>query len=219
MPCRHRQFSSRKSSSRNRHLTISPPECLLSWRTVTTAAQFDLHPVTTQLRRSMTSQLQYFARYILPSAASDTVPPPSKADIVAAIRWFVRGSAGGPDGLRSQHLKYVTSAPAGNAGHRLLIRVIEFANLGLTGRVPAVIQPVFCGASLCALNKKDGGIRSIAVGSSLRRLVAKAACKAVMTKMTARFLPVQLGFGVPRACTKATLHVRTSRASNPVKVS
>jgi hypothetical protein len=85
----------------------------------------------------------------------------------------------------------------------------EFANLCLTGRVPAVIQPVFCGASLCALNKKDGGIRPIAVGSSLRRLVAKAACKAVMTKMAARFLPVQLGFGVPRA-TEAAAHAARS---------
>jgi hypothetical protein len=35
------------------------------------------------------------------------------------------------------------------------MRMTQFANLCLTGRVPAVIQPVFCGASLCALNKKD----------------------------------------------------------------
>jgi hypothetical protein len=94
---------------------------------------------------------------------------------VTAVRLFVPGSAGGPDGLRPQHLKDVTSALAGDAGHRLVMRMTEFASLGLTGRVPAAIQPVFCGASLCAVNKKDSGIRPIAVGSSLRRLVAKAA--------------------------------------------
>jgi hypothetical protein len=62
---------------------------------------------------------------------------------------------------------------------------------------------------LCALNKKDGGIRPIAVGSTLRRLVAKAACKVVMTKMAMQFLPVQLGFGVPRA-TEAAAHAARS---------
>ena len=52
-------------------------------------------------------------------AASNTVPPsPSvarclclrEADIMAAIKLFVPGSAGGPDGLRPQHLKDFTSA-------------------------------------------------------------------------------------------------------------
>ena len=151
-------------------------------------------------------------------AVSDISPPTPKidtclslreADIITAIKSFVPGSAGGPDGLRPQHLKDLTSASAGDAGRRLLARLTEFTNLCLTGHVPAVIQPTFCGASLCALNKKDGGIRPIAVGSTMRRLVAKAACKAVMSKITAHFLPVQLGFGVPRA-TEAAVHAARS---------
>jgi hypothetical protein len=175
--------------------------------------QFDLHPVTTQMRRSMTSQLQHFAQHPV-RAASDTVPPsPSidgclclrEADIVAAVP----GSAGGPDGLRPQHLKNIISASAGDTGHRLQMRMIEFGNLCLTGRVPAIIQPVFCGASLCALNKKDGGTKPIVVGSSLRRLVANAACKAGMTKMAARLLPVQLGFRVPHATEAAAYPARS----------
>jgi hypothetical protein len=55
-----------------------------------------------------------------------------------------------------------------------------------------VNQPVFCGASLCALSKKDGEIRPIAVGETLRRLVAKAACKVVKSKMSEKFAPVQI---------------------------
>jgi hypothetical protein len=70
---------------------------------------------------------------------------------VKAIRLFVPGSAGGPDGLRPQHLKDLSSASAGDAGHRLLMRMTEFANLSLTRRVTDVNQPVFCDASLCAL--------------------------------------------------------------------
>lgn len=141
----------------------------------------------------------------LPPPSSDSCLYLQESDILAAIKSFVPGSAGGPDGLRPQHLKDLTSASAGDAGRRLLTRLTEFSNLCLTGRVPAEIQPVFCGASLCALNKKDGGIRPIAVGSTFRRLIAKAACKAVTAKMAVRFLPTQLGFGVPRA-TEAAAH-------------
>ena len=42
------------------------------------------------------------------------------------------------------------------------------SNICLAGRVPDAVKPVFCGASLCALNKKGGGIRRIAVASSPR---------------------------------------------------
>jgi hypothetical protein len=148
---------------------------------------------------------------------SDTPPPSpsfdsgepcliqSEADILAAVKTFVPGSAAGPDGLRPQHLKDLTSASAGDAGRRLLASLTNFTNMCLRGRVPVVIQPVFCGASLCALNKKGGGLRPIAVGNTLRRLVSKTACRAVTAKMAMHFLPVQLGFGVPRA-TEAAAH-------------
>ena len=71
---------------------------------------------------------------------------------MSSIRSFVPGSAGGPDGLRPQHLKDLTSATAGDAGRRLLTELTEFANMCLIGRVRTIIQPVLYGA----LNKKDG---------------------------------------------------------------
>ena len=80
---------------------------------------------------------------------------------------------------------------------RRLKRLPMFAQCALF--VSLVMCVAIYGSALCALNKKDGGIRPIAVGSTLRRLVAKAACKAVTAKMAARFLPVQIGFGIPRA--------------------
>jgi hypothetical protein len=141
----------------------------------------------------------------LPMPNNDVCLLLQQGKILAAVKSFMPGSAGGPDGLRPQHLKDLNSASAGDAGQRLLYRLTDFTNLCLTGRVPVVIQPVFCGAALCALNKKDGGIRPIAVGSTIRRLIAKAACKAVTAKMAAQFLPVQIGFGIPRA-TEAAAH-------------
>jgi len=78
---------------------------------------------------------------------------------------------------------------------------------------------MFCGTTLCALNKIDGGIHPIAVGSTLCRLIANAACKAMTSKMTARFLPVQVGFGISHA-TEAVAHAaheHTLLAYNPEK--
>jgi hypothetical protein len=121
------------------------------------------------------------------------------------VKSFLPGSTGGLDGLRPQHLKDMVSVSAGEAGQRLLGHLTEFTNFCLAGRVPVVIQPVFCEASLCALAKKDGGIRPIAVGCTLRRLIAKAAGKAVMQKNDGSFLPILLGFGVPRV-TEAIVH-------------
>ena len=87
----------------------------------------------------------------------------------------------------------------------MISRLTDFANVCLSGNVPPSIRPIFCGASLCALNKKDGGIRPIAVGSTLRRLVAKTAAKCVQEKMAARMAPTQLGFGVKQG-TEAAVH-------------
>jgi len=79
--------------------------------------------------------------------------------IAVAIKSFPSGSAGGLDGLRPQHLKDMIGGQTEVTGQRLLALLTEFANICLCGRVPAVVRPVFCGASLCALSKKDGGIR------------------------------------------------------------
>ena len=126
-------------------------------------------------------------------------------DIVDSIKSFPAGSAGGIDGLRPQHLKDLTNAQSGEAGQRLISRLTDFANVCLSGNVPPSIRSIFCGASLCALNKKDGDIRPIAVGSTLRRLVAKTSAKCVQEKTAARMAPTQLGFGVKQG-TEAAVH-------------
>ena len=56
---------------------------------------------------------------------------------------------------------------------------------------------------LCALSKKDGGIRPIAVGCTLRRLVAKAACSAVRDRVAGQLAPLQLGFGMKQGAEAA----------------
>ena len=90
--------------------------------------------------------------------------------MLTAIRSFPNGSSGGIDGLRPQHLKDLTAGTNGVAGQDLLVALAKVGNIMVAGNVPEPIINVLYGASLCALNKKDGGLRPIAVGSVLRRL-------------------------------------------------
>ena len=64
-------------------------------------------------------------------------------------------------------------------------------------------------ASLCALAKKGGGERPIAVGSTLRRLIAKATCRTVRDSMVKKLASSQLGFGVQQGAEAAAHFART----------
>lgn len=59
---------------------------------------------------------------------------------------------------------------------------------------------VFFGTSLTALNQKGGGILSIAVGCTLRCLIAKIASLGVMRRIGSMLAPLQLGYGTPLWC-------------------
>ena len=62
--------------------------------------------------------------------------------------------------------------------------------------MPKLVRSFFFGARLIALEKRGGGIRPIAVGCTLRRLVAKIACGQAVGDMADLLSPLQLGFGV-----------------------
>ena len=156
------------------------------------------------------------AKHPPPHPLSSIPPPPLDVDpaavrhisfeaVFSAIRSFPNGSAGGPDGLRPQHLRDLTGPSANEGGHRLITALTSFTKLVLEGRTPPSIRPAFFGASLIALKKKGGGFRPIAVGSTLRRLVAKVASGAVRAEMSALLAPTQLGFGV-REGVEAAIH-------------
>ena len=131
-----------------------------------------------------------------------------EGDVSHAIQTFPKGSAGGPDGLRPQHLQDLTGTSAGRGGEMLMCALVDFTNLVLSGRIPDLVRPAFFGASLTALNKKDGGVRPIAVGCTLRRLVAKTASMAVMERMGSMLAPLQLGYGTALGAEAATHSAR-----------
>lgn len=112
----------------------------------------------------------------------EQIPPKSCSFIVneqqvkKKINSFQNGSGPGIDGFRPQFFKDMISKTAGEAGERVLKAITRFANF---------IIPIFFGAALCALLKKDNGIRPIAVGNAMRRLCGKLACSHVQENSNA----------------------------------
>ena len=143
-----------------------------------------------------------------PPDNSFIVPVVSEEDVRKAVNSFRPGSAGGPDGLRPGHLKTLLSHSSAEAGVRLLTTLTDFVNAILKGEVPDFAVSTFYGATLCALTKKDGGIRPIAVGNTLRRLAAKVGARPLSHSLGNELRPVQLGFSTKGGCEAATHSAR-----------
>ena len=138
-----------------------------------------------------------------PSTPPDRRPPPTTTSapmhvnssaVKKAISSFPNGSAGGPDGLRPQHLKDLLIGAKDD--HPLLMKITELMNLVIEGLTPCHVLPILFGGSLTAITKKSGGIRPIAVGYLWRRLSGKLVCNHAAARMAALLSPRQLGFAV-----------------------
>ena len=123
------------------------------------------------------------------------------------------GGASGPDGLRPTHIKQIFGFGAGALRKRALSTLRDFCNTCLKGRSPAGIRPLFFGASLCALKKKDGGLRPIAIGLVMRRLISRACCLSFRDQAAKLLSPVQLGIGV-KGGAEAAAHATRRFLSN-----
>jgi len=118
--------------------------------------------------------------------------------ILKKIRSFKPGSAGGLDAFKPQFFSDMISATKQHAltNESFLVELTNFTNFLLHVEIPEAIRPLFFGASLTALKKKDGGIRPVAVGGALRRLAAKCILHVIQPSLTRQFVPRQLGVGV-----------------------
>lgn len=140
-----------------------------------------------------------------PPSPTDRCLQVTSDEVLRAVCSFPNGSAGGLDGLSPQHLKDLLGHSCGEAGDGLLKELTFLVNLMLQGKVSQEVTSILYGANLCALIKRDGGIRPIAVGTTYRRLAAKCCCKAVSETLRDYFQPVQLGFGSKCGC-EAAVH-------------
>ena len=96
----------------------------------------------------------------------------SPEDVVRNLKTFPVSSSGGLDGLTAQHLSDLL---AGAPDEQFKTNLPDFLNVVLQGDLPTEVMEILFGRRLIALQKKDGGVRPIALGYTLRRLAVKCA--------------------------------------------
>jgi hypothetical protein len=80
----------------------------------------------------------------------------------------------------------------------------------VTGGLPTGHAPCWCGATLIPLAKKDNGVRPIAIGETIRRLVGKTLLSTGVAKeQVDRLRPAQVGVGVPNAAESVAIGVQS----------
>ena len=114
----------------------------------------------------------------------------SESEILKAISSSAAGLAGGPDEFRPQHLLDLVNSK--ETGPKVLNALTSFVNIILASSCPPQVIPIVFDGNLLALQKKSGGIRSIAVGYVWRRLAAKCANSFATTKLVDYFSPLNL---------------------------
>ena len=111
------------------------------------------------------------------------------------LRSFPPGGSAGPSGLRPQHLLDCLRADVPGGGTQMLEGLLTLTNAAMAGGLEPAAVRILCGARLVPLRKPDGGVRPIAVGETLRRVVAKWCGQLPAARMLARSLePLQVAF-------------------------
>jgi Reverse transcriptase (RNA-dependent DNA polymerase) len=151
------------------------------------------------------------AKHPSPPADSPPIPTPpliqpihiTETAIRNLIRTFPAGSAGGPDGLRPQHILEMIKSP--DAGPALISAITALVNLLLAGTCHEDLRPLLFGGTLFALRKKSGGLRPIVIGYFWRRLASKGANDYAVPRLKSYLSPRQVGVGTPGG-TEAAVH-------------
>ena len=130
---------------------------------------------------------------MLPSSQAPPSATFSSSIVLAAIDSFPKGSSPGPSGL---HLHKAAHCPS-TRSQEFIEALTSVCLFAAKGNTPQDVIPYFCGATLIASLKKNGGVRPIAVGEVLRRLVSKCLMSVILPQAIKCLSPVQLGVGVP----------------------
>ena len=163
---------------------------------------------------SYTPEMEETLRKLFPQDAAEmpqhaAMPEPFEFtvdEVSKAIKSFKSGSAGGILGMQPQHLKELVSGTnLPHAEQDTLRQLTRLVNRLAAGNVPPAWMEMLASAPLYALAKKGGGVRPIAVGETLRRIVAKCVCAALQQAAATRLSPTQVGVGERGGC-EAAIH-------------
>ncbi|GCA63891.1 hypothetical protein KIPB_012355, partial [Kipferlia bialata] len=116
--------------------------------------------------------------------------------VLEGIHNLSPGASAGPSGLTGKMLKQILGWCREDLVRDLFLNgMARIVQAIMRGRVPLDIF----GARLIALNKEDGGVRPIAVGSVLVRLAGKIATTGTKDVVNAQLSPIQFGVAVSNA--------------------
>ena len=119
--------------------------------------------------------------------------------VLRGVADFPRGSAPGPSGLRPSCLYDMLKR--GPHVSTLTYALAQFVAICAHGLFPADLAPPLAAANLIPLRKPDGGVRPIAIGETLRRLVGKVLMNnPSLAKLLRELVPQQCGVGITNAC-------------------
>ena len=150
---------------------------------------------------------------LLPDPKSTSSIQVTEENVLKAMKSFPAGSAGGPDGIRPQHLLDLVCCK--ESGPALLKSLTDFTNSLLDGNCHADVVPILFGGNLIALEKKTGGIRPIAIGYTWRRIASKCANTYACAQVKEFLAPLQLGVAVSGGCEAAVHATRRYVESMP----
>jgi len=141
---------------------------------------------------------------VTPSWASDPL-----LAMEAVVQSFPMRGAAGPSGLRPQHLLDCLNSADSAAKAGLLEALLTVVTTESAGRLHPRAAPLLCAARLLPLKKRDGGVRPIAVGDTLRRLVAKRLLATSQGRSaTAALAPLQTAFAKGSPCELVAMGVQ-----------
>ena len=96
----------------------------------------------------------------------------------------------------SDHLLRAVQSTASDQSQIVLRVPTRLVNMSCRGELPEFVSQALCSASLSTLLRMKGGIRPIAVGEVLRRLIAKCLAKEANLEAKELFQSLQLCDGV-----------------------
>ena len=159
---------------------------------------------------------------LVPEGESDSPPLQLPLDdftlLKSKLNSFPVGSSGGRDGYYPQYYKDALNIRVPAYVESYLKQHTRLVNVCLKGALPSVVMPFCAAASMNALRKPDTEVpRPIAVGLTLRRLVAKVAAHAGEKETVTLFSGLQMGVGVKNGAESIAHSLRflNLHSSNP----
>lgn len=133
------------------------------------------------------------------------IDPFSDHEIISTVRSFARGTAGGGSGLTINHLREMLDMPTSESASGLASGLSKVATRFESGDMPDCIISWVASARLTPLVKRDGGVRPVAIGETLRRIISSTLNVRVKKWAIAYLMPLQVGVGIPSGC-EAVVH-------------